>query len=293
MLWFFNEYLPNIGVTIVSHEFYDLSEKLLNSKNQYWGNLGYWQTNNDYSSACRALADELALAVQLNEFSNVFDAGFGSGDQLLLWLKKYKVNSIQGLNYSKSQTALAQKRLDEYGFSQAVNSIKYGSVTEMNEKNFSNAADDINKVVALDCAYHFPSRIQFLTSSYQKLNKGGRIGLTDILVSDSHTSSLQRLALRAMLFLSSIPAKNIVTLNTYKDELSKAGFENISIRDISDHVFTPFSDWLYEFKKGEGALRSKSKLTWLKYDVTAKFLKWAYRNNILRYAIITADKPTS
>jgi cyclopropane fatty-acyl-phospholipid synthase-like methyltransferase len=277
----------------VSQEFYDLSERLLNSENKYWGNLGYWQFNNDYSSACHALADELALAVQLDETSNIFDAGFGCGDQLLLWLKNYRVNSIQGLNYSKSQTKLAQKRLEKSGFSEAAKKIRYGSVTEMGEQELSHSNDDINKVLALDCAYHFPSRVQFLTSSYQKLNKAGRIGLTDILLSDNQISLLQHFLLRTMLFLSNIPEKNIVTLNTYKNELSAAGFENINIRDISDHVFTPFSDWLHEFKQGEGRLRSKSKLTWLKYEVTAKFLKWAHRNNILRYAIITADKPTS
>jgi len=275
----------------VSQEFHDLSEELLNSENQYWGNLGYWKSHNDYSSACSALADELAIAVQLDDTSHVFDAGFGCGDQLLLWLQKYRVNSIQGLNYSESQTRLAKNRLDEFGFSAAAKQISYGSVTDMDKKVTPPSSVGINKILALDCAYHFPSRIQFLTSSHQKLSKSGRIGLTDILLSDSPSSLLQRIILRTMLFLSRIPKKNIVTLNTYKNELAAVGFENVSIRDISDQVFTPFSDWLYEFKKDEGRLRSSSKLTWLKYDVTAKFLSWADRSDILRYAIITADKP--
>jgi cyclopropane fatty-acyl-phospholipid synthase-like methyltransferase len=276
----------------VSQEFHDLSEELLNSENQYWGNLGYWKSNNDYSLACSALADELAMAVQLDDMSNVFDAGFGCGDQLLLWLKKYQVNSIQGINYSESQTRLAKNRLADSGFIQTVNNISYGSVTEMDEFAPSHLSDETNAVLALDCAYHFPSRIQFFASSYKKLNKSGRIGLTDILLSDSEVSLFKRIVLRSMLFLSRIPQANIVTISTYKKELSEAGFKNIVIRDISDQVFTPFSHWLTEFKKSEGRLMSTSKLTWLKYDVTAKFLKWADLNNILRYAIITADKPT-
>lgn len=277
----------------MSQEFHDLSEELLNSENQYWGNLGYWKFNNDYSSACSALADELAIAVQLDDASNVFDAGFGCGDQLLLWLQKYRVNSIQGINYSDSQTRLAQNRLGKSGFSQAVNEISYGSVAEMDEHSSSHLSNGINTVLALDCAYHFPSRTQFFTSSYKKLKGAGRIGLTDILLSDAQVSLFKRFVLRTMLFLSRIPQDNIVTVSTYNKELSDAGFENIIIRDISDQVFTPFSDWLYEFKKGEGRVRSSSKLTWLKYDITAKFLRWADLNNILRYAIITADKPAS
>jgi cyclopropane fatty-acyl-phospholipid synthase-like methyltransferase len=274
----------------VSQEFHDLSEELLNSENQHWGNLGYWQSHHDYSSACGALADELAIAVQLDDTSNVFDAGFGCGDQLLLWLQKYQVNSIQGVNYSESQTKLAKKRLDEFGFSAAAKQISYGSVIDMGKKVLSHSNAGINKILALDCAYHFPSRIQFLTTSYQQLSKSGRIGLTDILLSDSPSSLRQRIILRIMLFLSRIPQENIVTLNTYENELSAVGFEHISIRDVSEQVFTPFSDWLAEFKKGEGRLKSTSRLAWLKYDITAKFLAWASRNDILRYAIITADK---
>lgn len=279
-------------------EFHDLSEKILNSGSSYWGNLGYWQLSNDYSSAGSALADELAKAVELDETSHVFDAGFGCGDQLLLWLQKYQVSSIQGLNYSESQTSVAQKRLKDQGFDTAAKNIRYGSVTDMCDEQFFPTNDqqsiyEINTVLALDCAYHFPSRTHFLRSSSNLLSKAGRIGLTDILLSDSHSTLIQRFILRTMLFLSRIPAKNIVPLNTYKDELSAAGFENISIRDISDQVFTPFSHWLNEYKQGEGRARSESKLIWLKYDITAKFLKWASRNDILRYAVITATKPGS
>jgi len=281
----------------MSVEFHDLSEKILNSGSSYWGNLGYWQSPSDYSSACSALADELAQAVELGPSSHVFDAGFGCGDQLLLWLQKYKVNSIQGLNYSESQTSLAQQRLNDQGFATAAKHIRYGSVTDMCREEFlrpsdSQSTEEVNTVLALDCAYHFPSRADFLRSSYKLLNDSGRIGLTDILLSDSPSTVWQRFILRTMLFLSNIPAKNIVTLNTYKDELLTTGFDNVIIRDISAQVFTPFSDWLKVFKQSEGQERSKSKLIWLKYDVTAKFLKWADRNDLLRYAVISAKKTT-
>jgi microcystin synthetase protein McyJ len=279
----------------MSVEFHDLSEKILNSGSSYWGNLGYWQSPNDYSSACSALADALAHAVELDQTSHVFDAGFGCGDQLLLWLKTYQVSSIQGLNYSESQTSVAQQRLSDQGFTTAAKNIRYGSVTDMCDEGFllpddSQSTDEVNTVLALDCAYHFPSRADFLRSSYQLLNDTGRIGLTDILLSDSHSTLWQRFILRTMLFLSNIPAKNIVPLSRYEDELIRAGFDNISIQDISAQVFTPFSDWLKVFKESEGRERSKSRLVWLKYDITAKFLEWADRNDILHYAVISAKK---
>lgn len=276
----------------MSQEFYDLSERLLNSDDYCWGNLGYWQFKKDYSSACCALADELAIAVQLGPLSHVFDVGFGCGDQLLLWLKTYHVNTVQGINYSVSQTELAIKRLGDAGFTEVARQIQYGSIADMSEQKTVSSKPAINTVLALDCAYHFPSRTQFFAHSYQKLTAAGRIGLTDILLSDQPISAWQYCVLRTMLSLSRIPAKNIVTLSCYKKELTEAGFEGIEIRDISEHVFLPFSEWLQEFKQGEGQLKSASKLTWIKYDITAKFLKWAFQNNILRYSVISANKPS-
>lgn len=271
-------------------EFHDLSEKILNTGSSYWGNLGFWQSGSDYSSACCALADELAKAVQLNPSSNVFDAGFGCGDQLLLWLQKYEINSLQGINYSESQTHLAQQRLIEKGFTRAANNLKVGSVADMDDRSIIHENENINTVLALDCAYHFPSRIQFFKSSYETLAESGCIGLTDIVLSDKQSSIRQRIILNVMLFLSRIPKNNIVSLDAYKSQLVESGFEEVDAIDISEYVFSPFSHWLAQYKKGEGKLRSKSKLVWLKYDVTAKFLQWAHRNDILRYVIITADK---
>lgn len=271
-------------------EFHDLAEKLLNSDSNYWGNLGYWQHSHEYSAACSALADELALAVQLNQASHIFDAGFGCGDQLLLWLKKYQVASIQGLNYSQSQTELAKKRLKEQGFQQAAKQIQFASVSDMTELTLSQSEDEINTVLALDCAYHFPSRSDFLTKSFKILGPQGKIGLSDLVLADNNASLYQRFILRSMLFLSRIPVKNIVRLEPYQKQLADVGFDQIKVRDISEHVFLPFNNWLIQYKCDEGQAKVDSPWAWLKYDVTAKFLSWAYRKNILRYVIVSAEK---
>lgn len=271
-------------------EFHDLSEKLLNADSYYWGNLGYWQHSSEYSTACSALADQLAVAVQLNPNSHLFDAGFGCGDQLLLWLKKYRVASIQGINYSQSQTELAKKRLQDQDFQQAANQIQFASVADMSELTLTQSEDEINTVLALDCAYHFPSRSDFLTKSFKKLGPQGKIGLSDIVLADNDTDLYQRFILRSMLFLSRIPVKNIVRLEHYQKQLADAGFDQIKVRDISEHVFLPFNNWLVHYKSDEGQSKADSPWAWLKYDVTAKFLSWAYRKNILRYVIVSAEK---
>ncbi len=275
-------------------EFYDLSERLLNSGDAYWGNLGYWQTGSDYSSACEALAHQLAIKVGLGVSSRIFDAGFGCGDQLLLWSEYYQVEFLCGINYSTSQTAVAQQRLAKSGtqghFAQY---IMEGDVTNnlLLTDLLTNKHHTVNTVLALDCAYHFPSRNTFFNDSFHILDKngkGGCIGLTDIVLANPHLSWLKRKVLNTMLGLSKIPPENIVTLERYQQQLQQAGFQHINNQDISEYVLEPFGRWLKSSAIAKRKLKGH-RSAWLKYKVTAAFLGWAYRNNVLRYIVITAQ----
>ena len=297
-------------------EFYDLSERLLNSGDAYWGNLGYWQAGDDYSMACEGLARQLATAVNLNQDSRILDVGFGCGDQLLLWLKDYNIQFLCGINYSVSQTVLAKQRLKQFELSQfelsqsqantdgaslsSSDNIFQGDVADL-KNGLAVACKNINTILALDCAYHFPSRKNFFDDSFQILkssatanqdNNGIKasaacIGLTDIVLANAPLSWGKRMLLNIMLSASRIPQDNIVTLAKYKDQLKQAGFDCIASEDISEFVFEPFGNWLKSSKDADHKLRG-NRSAGLKYRVTAIFLAWAYRNNVLRYVVISA-----
>lgn len=317
-------YLPNPNKP--KNEFYDLSERLLNSGESYWGNLGYWPSEIgecDYSVACAALAHKLARAVNLNKESRVFDAGFGCGDQLLMWLKDYNIEFLSGVNYSNSQTELAQTRLKSAQYLDAVEHIVVGSVADLaSYEVFSNKAVNtaVNTVLALDCAYHFPSRQTFFYDSFNLLKASQKhvspsvihkaeIALTDLVLASEDLTWWKALLLNTMLMLSKIPRKNIVPLNEYVDQLEAAGFKNVAYEDISSQVFMPFSDWItHRLKKHRWKNQDwpNSLLTTsqagnktpagvgkrsavIKYKVTAAFLSWAYRHKVLRYIVVKAE----
>jgi cyclopropane fatty-acyl-phospholipid synthase-like methyltransferase len=310
----------------MASEFHDLGERVLNSGSHYWGNLGYWQHSDDYSSACRSLAEQLAIELELDENSQIFDAGFGCGDQLLLWLNQYKARSIYGINYSQCQTDLAKKRLaqkrlaklspenispENQSYQLASDNIHYGNIEDLcsqSQKQHSQHPLDklkheaiINRVIALDCAYHFPSRERFFSYSQQILTSQGRIGLADIVLSDKKLSWCEKSLLNTMLFLSRIPKQNIIPLHEYQQQLSDHGFIHIHSQNITEHVFMPFAQWLKHYKQEFYKLESaatdakkglkQKKSAWLKYDVTARFLAWAYQKNILSFVIVSAQKP--
>jgi ubiquinone/menaquinone biosynthesis C-methylase UbiE len=277
-------------------EFYDLSERILNTGDCYWGNLGYWQQGSDYSTACTHLARRLAQAVDLDQNSWVLDVGFGCGDQLLLWMREYQVEFLCGINYSVSQTELAQQRLQQAGFKEAANSIHQGNITEL-DCHLETHTQNINRILALDCAYHFPSRKQFIADSYRMLkaskndNYCKKIGFTDIVLANTASGKAlpwgKRILLNTMLRLSQIPQENIITLQEYEQQLQQSGFEQVSSQDISEQVFLPFGYWLVS-QKGRIKKSTGKRSIWLKYKVTSVFLAWAYNNEILRYVVISA-----
>lgn len=296
---------PISTAPISTAEFYNLSERCLNSGDNYWGNLGYWRhcsaknsttatafSKDDYTIACTALAHKLAQAVDLHPACSLLDFGFGCGDQLLLWLQHYQVTHVAGINYSHSQTQVAKMRLLQAGFTKAANNVRQGSVAELSAAG-QLTTHDINRVLALDCAYHFPSRQRFFYDSYQYLTahsksksnfNSGFLGLTDIILATENLSWFKRWLLNIMLKLSHIPSHNIVTLQQYNKQLQEVGFQQIAIEDISKDVFVPFGQWVNAFKHSI----KNQKGSWLKYRVTASFLNWAYKRNVLRYVVVSA-----
>jgi len=275
-------------------EFHDLAELALNRDGQSWGNLGHWQTGTDYSDACRALALLLAETARLDRQSLVFDAGFGCGDQLLLWLSHFRVARVRGANLSHGQTAYARTKLAQAGFPDTAAALVEGDINDPEVWRAALDGDQPSHVLALDCAYHFPSRTEFFLSAQQHLALAGRLALTDFMLPDGHDSaSLSHRLLRWMLKLSHIAEANIVQQDRYRRELQVSGFADIRIIDISDHVMPGLARYIQDLRQNNVSVRIDRKPGWrglLKYRVTGRFLEWAHRRSILRYCVISATK---
>lgn len=275
-------------------EFHDLGEIALNEGDEAWGNLGYWEDESEYSASCSALARLLGDAAELDSSSIVMDAGFGCGDQLLLWRDHYKVTQIFGINYSQSQTELAKGRLQDAGskFTPDLASpqLQYGDVTDPRTWDFDYIGGRPDRVLALDCAYHFPSRFEFWKLSEKYLQPHGKVTITDFMLSNNHQpTSLNHRLLQWMLARSQIPTANMITEKTYVEQMRQAGFEHVVILDISEPVMPGFSKWWRRYRKETDG----QKLPWrsrLKYGMTAWFLDWAWRKQVLRYCLINGTK---
>ncbi len=275
-------------------EFHDLAELALNRDGQSWGNLGYWQTAEDYSAACRALALLLGETAGLGRDSVVFDAGFGCGDQLLLWLEHFRVARICGVNLSQSQTAHARAKLMQAGYPAVAAALVQGDISDPEACSAALNRGKPDHVLALDCAYHFPNRMEFFALAQQHLAPAGQLALTDFMLAEQHdTASLAHRVLGWMLKLSRVAEANIVDRERYRLELQETGFENIRMVDISEHVMPGLAQFIRNLRLDKipaGAGTRPGWSGWLKYRLTGRFLEWAFRRSILRYCVITATK---
>jgi cytochrome P450/cyclopropane fatty-acyl-phospholipid synthase-like methyltransferase len=200
-------------------------------------NYGYWDEGCDnLDDACDAMADLLADAVGMREGDRVVDAGFGFADQDMHWVETRKPALIAGLNITPSQVDIAYERARERGLAEHLD-LRVASATAM---PFEGASFD--RVVSLEAAFLFDTREDFFREAFRVLRPGGKIAAADVILRPGRRE--ERIRVLAP-WNSYIPVANWYDSEGYAERLRAAGFVDIEIRDITDHVYEP----LHEFHR--------------------------------------------
>lgn len=271
-------------------EFHDLAERLLNLESDgvtAWGNLGFWATATTYPEACAALADQLAERLHLEPDTRLIDIGFGCGDQLRHWMTRYGVQTLAGLNLSQSQTRHARQRLIADGQTSVAAALRQASVTEL--RPYAGSLPwTATTLVALDCAYHFPSRPRFLEDAATVLPPGGRLGYTDLILARPPGTVGERVALQVICGMARIPHSHLIAETEVREQWCRAGLELQCFDDLTADVLRPFGDWLGRYRQQYGG--REGRLRWTKYEATARVLRWADQRRLLRYVVCVGQR---
>ena len=287
----------------LGQEFHDLQELSLNvdiltgELLGSWGNLGYWYRDDGsvidhYSEAAQQLAQQLAIFTQLQPQHSVLDVGFGCGDQLIYWQRSFQIEPIWGMNLSSIQTEYAHEKLALFNCPAR---IHQGDACDA--LAWETLPTSFNRIIALDCVYHFSNKSVFLDlcfvylkNSTPSLDKNELI-VSDFILQNPVNSFIHTLMLRVICFFSHIPFNNLKTRREYELELAQAGLCLAEYKDVSAAVMLPFSDWIMKNKKATNNIPKNhlglfSKKSSSKYIGTALFLRWAARHKIFHYALM-------
>jgi len=229
-----------------------------------WINLGYWDTvGMTYEAACDRMAEQLALLGGFDKNDRILDSGCGTGTSTRFWYDYVRGDgkkgcSLVGLNITPAHIDIANESIKGTHYDEHLEFV-LGDATDMHMFE----ADAFTKVAALECAFHFDTREDFIREAFRVLKTGGILVTADILVK-SWTPTYHRakkympdIVAKTLFQKSSnnmsMPFENQVDIREHRRQLETAGFKNIRIIPINDftaHFFTHYREKTQGFLKG-------------------------------------------
>lgn len=271
------QWLQAVFKTKPQHK-YAIDAKMLGDQAEIaWSNLGFWDTAMvSYPQACSQLAQRLADAIHLNSNDTLLDLGCGQGASLVLWKTHYQVQYIEAVELQAACATLIQENLN------FVHKVHQQSFLNLDENFFEFKFD---AVLCIDAAYHSDLNL-FLRSVNSVLNSKARIGFHYLALTDrwQTLSRIQKQKYAYLLKCADIQIQHLKTNHQIENTLKEFEFKNTQIEDISNAVLNGFAEYVQQRKAQCRGLAG------FKIQMTAKLCEKLYRDGLLAYIQISAEK---
>lgn len=204
-------------------------------------NFGYWRNNpRTLDGASRDLARLLAGSAGFGPKDEIVDCGCGYGDQDILWANEFGPRRITGVNLADEQIAIARRRVADAGLAGTIDYVK-ASATALPMDD-----ESCTKVVALESAFHFPSRIDFFSEAFRVLKPGGVLVTADIVPRRSMVTAFAQGQVRNSGWrnASEGTVRWAVDTRGYRDLLLDMGFQRAEVWSIAKDVYPALGKFL-------------------------------------------------
>lgn len=246
---------------------------------------GYWEdpkaalnTRADYIAAMEQMNRELFAAGKVADGQRLLDVGCGFGGTIQQINAAHSGMDITGLNIDARQLAAAEAQ------TKAANGNSIAWV-EADACQLPFEDNSFDRILAVECVFHFPSRERFLAEAARVLKPGGYLAVSDFVPAVGFFGKTPFwMAIRTRIAKSYGTLGN-VPIRGYKALGKRAGLKLEANRNIRKNTL-PTYPFLIKFFREQGSADAQKVMI-----SGTRWMKWLSKLGLIQYRVYTFHKP--
>jgi len=238
---------------------------------------GYWEDPSvatadlkEFSLAMARLNSELLSSAHIADGQTVLDCGCGFGGTLAAIDASHDDMDLAGINIDPRQIRVAEEQVKP----RDRNRIRF---VEADACNIPLPAGVCDRVLAVECIFHFPSRFRFLQEAARVLKPGGMLTLSDFVPWNAGRRFWGSEWVERLVLMGYGETSSGWPDGDYRHMARASGLEISLDRDITLHTLPPYETLLSLLRAAPVGRRVR---------LTTVLLKWLSRLHLIKYRIL-------